>query len=175
MKEHRVIEKMIGLIGDELSRIKGTGKADVRFIDTAVDFIRVYADQCHHGKEEDILFRDLEKKDISADHRKIMDELIEEHLYGRKVVGSLVEARRKYEAGDEKELAAIRDLLGKLVDFYPGHIDKEDHHFFKPVMEYFSDKEIKAMLDECREYDMNMIHEKYRNVVNDLSAARGLK
>ena len=36
---------------------------DPVFIDTAVDFIHTYADRCHHGKEEDILFKALAAKD----------------------------------------------------------------------------------------------------------------
>ena len=34
-------------------------EVDPVFIDTAVDFIRTYADRCHHGKEEDLLFKAL--------------------------------------------------------------------------------------------------------------------
>ena len=84
MIEHRLIERMIKAMSDELNRMETTGKADPGFIETAVDFIRTYADQCHHGKEEDILFRDLEKKPMAEDHKQIMNELLEEHRWGRK-------------------------------------------------------------------------------------------
>ncbi len=40
----------------------------------------MYADRTHHGKEQDILFRDLEKKELSPNHTKIMGELLEEHI-----------------------------------------------------------------------------------------------
>lgn len=46
------------------------------FVDITVDFIRVYADKCHHGKEKDILFRDLQKKNLSDEHKRIIKELI---------------------------------------------------------------------------------------------------
>jgi hemerythrin-like domain-containing protein len=45
--------------------IKNENRVKLLFIDTAVDFIRTYADRCHHGKEEDILFRNLAKKKTS--------------------------------------------------------------------------------------------------------------
>ncbi len=57
------------------------------FIDSAVDFISVYADRCHHGKEEEILFRDLAKKKMNEEDTRIMNELIEEHIWGRKTRG----------------------------------------------------------------------------------------
>ena len=78
MIEHRLIERMISLMGKELDRIKTSNKANPSVIDTIVDFMRTYADHCHHGKEENILFRELKKKDLSAEHKSIMDELIEE-------------------------------------------------------------------------------------------------
>jgi len=50
----------------KLREMKAGRKADTAFIDTAVDFIRTYADRCHHGKEEDIRFRELKKKPIAG-------------------------------------------------------------------------------------------------------------
>lgn len=55
MKEHRLIERMIRLMNARLAEIKQSGEVDLLFIDAAIDFLRTYADQCHHGKE-DVLF-----------------------------------------------------------------------------------------------------------------------
>jgi hemerythrin-like domain-containing protein len=62
MVEHRLIERMISLIKHELAQIESTRKIDSVFVDTVVDFIHMYADRTHHWKEEDILFRDLNKR-----------------------------------------------------------------------------------------------------------------
>ena len=86
MIEHRLIEKMFELVRKEIKKIEELKQVDPIFIDTTVDFIRTYADRTHHGKEEDILFRDLEKKNIAELDKKIMQELIDEHKYGRKTV-----------------------------------------------------------------------------------------
>jgi len=57
MQEHRLIERMISQMNKELLRMKETNEVNSAFIDVVVDFIRVYADRCHHGKEEGVLFR----------------------------------------------------------------------------------------------------------------------
>ena len=62
MKEHRLIERMVGLLVKELDRTKKVNDLNPVFIDSAVDFFRTYADRTHHGKEEDILFRELRIK-----------------------------------------------------------------------------------------------------------------
>lgn len=166
MIEHRLIERMISLMGKELDRMKKAYKANPSFIDITVDFIRTYADHCHHGKEENILFRELKKKDLSTEHKNIMGELIEEHIWGRETTGRLVEANMRYSKGDIKALPIIIECMSLLVDFYPKHIEKEDKRFFLPVMSYFTREEKDLMLQEGFLFDQKLIHEKYKEVVN---------
>jgi len=165
MIEHRLIERMIRVMQANLENIRKEGKVDPAFVDTAVDFIRTYADRCHHGKEEDILFRDLAKKKMPEEYRRIMQELIEEHKMGRNNVKKIVEAKEKYAQGNRDALSDIVSNMEKLINFYPKHIEKEDKHFFIPCMNYFTEQERDAMLNEMSEFDGNMIHEKYGKIV----------
>jgi hemerythrin-like domain-containing protein len=166
MIEHRLIERMLSVIRNVLSEIESKHKVDPVFVDTAVDFIRVYADRTHHGKEEDILFRELNNKQLTAEDRQIMEELIEEHVFGRKTTKALVEANTRYRSGDETALTDIATNLQTLTDFYPRHIKKEDKVFFPSSRNYFTDEEDQAMLAEFWEFDRNMIHEKYKSLVD---------
>lgn len=172
MVEHRLIERMIALVGEESDRIRREREADPIFIDTAVDFIRTYADRTHHGKEEDILFRDLAKKDLSQDDQELMDELVHEHVVARETVVELVEAKERYVAGDEDVLDTVLEKLDALVEMYPEHIRKEDEDFFLPSMDYFSEEEQDAMLEEMWEFDRGMIHETYESEVERLEKKR---
>lgn len=165
MIEHRLIERMIDVMKKELVLIEKEKKVDPEFIGSAVDFIRTYADRCHHGKEEDILFRDLGGKKLTDEHRRMMEELVEEHRWGRKITGRLVEANVKYIQGNQKALSTIMDCIKSLVEFYPKHIEKEDKLLFIPCMDYFTDSEKDVMLKEEWEFDKSLIHEKYRNIV----------
>ena len=164
MIEHRLIEKMIEIIKQKLREIKTTSQVDPIFIDAAVDFIKIYADKTHHGKEEDILFRDCIKKNMSVGDVTIMNELIAEHKYGRKTTAELVEAKEKYVKG-ENTLDRIIEKLTALTEFYPKHIEKEDKLFFPNSEKYFSETELNEMLNEFWEFDKKMIHEKYKMVV----------
>ena len=162
MIEHRLIERFIGVIGNTLT---DTWRLDPVFIDAAVDFFRTYADRTHHGKEEDILFKALENVEMSGEHTRIMNELIEEHKTARKNVGKIVELNDRYRKGDREALAGIIETLRFLSGFYPGHIEKEDKVFFPAAMRYLGREKVAAMLEEFRVFDMKMIHEKYRRVV----------
>jgi hemerythrin-like domain-containing protein len=165
MTEHRLIEKMIALIEKAVEKADAESRHDPAFIDTAADFIKVYADRTHHGKEEDILFRKLDKKDLSGEHRDIMNQLIEEHVFGRKTTRALVEANTRYREGDTTALSDIVQNLQTLVDFYPKHIEKEDKVFFPASTAYLDEKENRTMLEAFHDFDRRMIHEKYKNIV----------
>ena len=169
MWEHRLIEKMLSFFEGATKKITEQNKVDPLFVDTAVDFIRTYADRTHHGKEEDILFRDLINKHLSQEHARIMEELVEEHKYARNTVGRLVDAKQRYLKG-ENTLQEVVILLNELAHFYPKHIEKEDKHFFYPCMDYFTREEQDRMLTEFYEFDRNMIHEKYRKIVDQVKA-----
>ena len=168
MKEHRLIERMIALLAHHLEHIKRTGDADVGFIDHALDFIRTYADRCHHGKEEDILFRALGSKTLSPEHEDTLAGLIHDHNTARKTVAALVEARNRYGNGDPDALDDIARRIESLVTLYPAHIETEDKHFFIPVMDYFSDDEKNAMVQQGNAFDQTLIHQKYRDLVQAL-------
>lgn len=168
MTEHRLIERMIELMKKEVERIKKVKGVNSEFIEKAVDFIRTYADRLHHGKEENILFRDLKAKKIEEQHRKTMEELIEEHRWGRETVQELVKANERFKEGDEKAIETITRCLQDLIHFYPQHIEKEDKHFFIPVMNYLDHSEQESMLEEMQEFDRNFIHEIYKEKVNEI-------
>lgn len=165
MIEHRLIEKMIRVIQKEVEVWKKEDRINPEFVDIAVDFIRVYADKCHHGKEEDILFRDLQKKNLSDEHKRIIKELIQDHQLGRKTVSEMVEAKQRYIQGNKEMLPVIIKCLEFMTDFYPKHMEKEDKHFFLPCIGYFTPEEKDSMLKEGWEYDKNLIHELYKEKI----------
>jgi hemerythrin-like domain-containing protein len=166
MEEHRVIEKLMPLIRRAIDAGHRGGRIDLRQVELIVDFVRTYADRCHHGKEENILFAALENKPLSTALRTTLNELLEEHRQGRQVVRQIVPAAEAYGRNDRAALAAIMDGLEFLAAFYPAHIQKEDKAFFLPVMDYLSDAEKASMIDEEREFDRKLIHIIYRDKVN---------
>ena len=107
MWEHRLIEKMLVAMMRHMDKAEVDQKVNPVVIDMAVDFIRTYADRTHHGKEEEILFRDLAQKELPPDLKQTMQELLEEHAWGRKTTGQIVAAKEAYLAGDEQKLVEV--------------------------------------------------------------------
>ena len=88
------------------------------------------------------------------------------------VVRKLVEAKDLYVNGYAEALPHIARELKALVEFYPGHIETEDKRFFFPCLAYFTQAEQERMLEEFHSFDRNMIHEKYRLLVENFLGKR---
>ncbi|HTZ11888.1 MAG TPA: hemerythrin domain-containing protein [Candidatus Margulisiibacteriota bacterium] len=167
MIEHRLIERMVALIERESAKMRDNHQVNIRLLDSAVDFFRFYADRCHHGKEEDILFKALKTKTLVATDKAMLEVLIAEHARARGLVGKLADGVEEICKRHGSEAAkSITAIIEDLVRLYEGHIRKEDKQFFIPVMQYFSKQELSKMLCEFREFDRTLIHEKYKSVIS---------
>ncbi len=165
MREHRLIERMIHLFEEELKNITTQNKVNLNFIENGIDFIRTYADRCHHGKEEDILFINLKNKNLSSKDKQLLDELLQEHKIARNIVSKLINAKDSYKTEKIYSKEAIVENIEKLINLYPNHIEKEDKIFFINSMNYLDKKEQEEMLDKFWDFDKQLIHEKYQNLV----------
>ena len=120
MWEHRLIERLMDALKTQIHKIRAELTINGVLIDTAVDFIHTYADRTHHGKEEDILFRDLSKQPLSSEHRRIMQELVEEHAQARRMTQGLVEAKERFFHGDAKAIKEVERYFCSFFKRQPG-------------------------------------------------------
>jgi len=168
MIEHRWIERVIGGLQRRLDEPSSPRTFDALYVTRLVDFLRTYADRCHHGKEEDILFRDLSDKGLGTELREVMNQLTAEHEWARATTKQLVLANAALASGDETAHGDVGRLLSDLASFYPTHIQKEDDGFFRPAMTYLTPAEQDATLGEFIRFDASLIHEKYRRIAGEL-------
>lgn len=168
MIEHRLIEQIIQALDTALQHISYDNAVHPVYITSSVDFFRTYADNFHHGKEEDILFTELSSKPLSAEHERIMGELEDEHRYARRTVGQLVSYTEKWSEGDEGALEVVIESLKRLSELYPRHILKEDKEFFFPCQEYFTKSERVKLLEAGNRFDNNFTNVIYKNRMKSL-------
>lgn len=126
-QEHRVIERMLRTLIVASKRVQNGGEVDPQVFHKSVDFIRNFADKCHHGKEESNLFPAIEKQGFPREGGPIGMMLVE-HDEGRAHVRELASALQKLELGDASpavKTAISRHALG-YARLLAQHIEKED-------------------------------------------------
>lgn len=60
-KEHEATKLMLRVLGKVCETFESQQEANPEHLEQMVEFIEIFADRCHHGKEEDLLFRALEE------------------------------------------------------------------------------------------------------------------
>jgi hypothetical protein len=111
--------------------------------------------------------QNLNMKNILPEHKKVIDELVLEHIRERRLVDALEIAKDNYWLGRREFLKEILKNLKSIVEFYPGHMEREEKSFFLPSMGYFSKKEQGNMLQEFAAFDQKLVHEIYSKMADE--------
>ena len=168
--EHRLIEKVIADVRLRLHDVYVRKTIDPRYVDQVVDFFQTYADLCHHGKEENILFKSLMVKGPNEALAKTIDELDAQHAFMRAAIKQLVAANGAYRVGVNGAEEQVRALLEQVAEGYISHIQREDRDLYPVAMDCYSVDEKTAMIRDMLNYDRGLIHEKYRRLADALDA-----
>jgi len=144
--EHRVIQKVIAVMAALRHDIADGHEVDVPALRSVVEFMQVFGDELHHGKEEEILFPALEAAGVPVKGCPI-GTLRAEHVKGREMIASLGVALDEHARGETAARELIAGMLDELMEFYPRHIWKEDYLAF-PMSDKILTDNVKAEVTE---------------------------
>jgi hemerythrin-like domain-containing protein len=128
-EQHRRILKIADVLEEVLSREPEADGLDYDAVAECARFIRLYADALHHGKEENLLFVELEERGMSRTEGPLAVMLFE-HQVGRGHVRAIEEALPVARDGDEEARRRMVRAGMDYVELIRGHIRKEDHVLF---------------------------------------------
>ena len=171
--EHRVIERVLGV----LERL--TVKPATEFLEPwkkALDFIRHFADRCHHFKEEKVLFPALEEHGIPNEGGPI-GMMLMEHEEGRSYVRAMFAAISLIEAKNEAAKESLLTSAQAYCHLLREHIQKEEEILFRMADEVISadeQKKLSAAFAQHEAEEMGAgVHEKYLKIAAELEGATG--
>src|SRR4030042_6365714 len=122
-QEHQGILLMLRIVDKVATKIESGEKTEFDHLERIVDFFRVFADKCHHGKEEDFLFPAMEKCGIPKDRGPI-GVMLMEHQEGRGYIRGMVDALARYKKGDPSALEGFAKEARSYVNLLTQHINK---------------------------------------------------
>ncbi|HWQ27048.1 MAG TPA: hemerythrin domain-containing protein [Chlorobaculum sp.] len=140
--EHKVIALIVSAAPLLAEKLEDGSWFDKTIITDIVEFMRRYADQCHHGKEEELLFPALAEKGVPMQGCPI-GGLINEHARGRVLVKGLEESADALQNNRDDVSARTRLVsnLRGIAELYPGHIWREDYLLFPMTCKILSGEE----------------------------------
>ena len=172
MDEHQIILQVIGAAEREARKMAESGSADGAKVGKIIDFIRNFADRCHHAKEEGQLFKMLERKGMPVESGPIA-VMLQEHDMGRGYVQAVAEILEKGKTIGLQEVSVISENLSAYADLLRGHIAKEDNVLYPMADRMFSAADQHELAEAFQRVEAEEIgagvHEKYHGLAHELA------
>ena len=155
MDEHRLIEQVLGSLETLALEVEAGRTVERPIVAEYAGFFREFADACHHGKEEDLLFARMVERGFPKEAGPI-GVMLHEHRLGRQRVAGL----RSIGEGDGEVGAAERQLfLEASFEFVPllrQHILKEDRILYPMASEALAPEELERMAADFEAFDRQL-------------------
>jgi hemerythrin-like domain-containing protein len=138
-----------------------------------MEFLKVFVDQCHHGKEEDFLFPELERAGVQREGGPI-GVLLDEHEQGRRLVQEMSTALQSIRESRQHDPSSLLQPARGYIDLLRQHIDKENNQLFITAEQRLSSKTQDDMAESFQNLERERIgegrHEAFHNLMDRLSA-----
>jgi len=172
--EHRLIVAVLDCLEEAAERLDDGDAVSPEFFLDAADFVAGFADKCHHGKEEDILFVAMTARDMPRDSGPVA-VMLREHDAGRQYTAAFRSAAEQMKAGDASAAADVVLNVFDYVNLLREHIIKEDKVLF-PMAEQIIPADTMQQVSEdfqrvIGEDAKNGIPAKYQALAEKLSQA----
>lgn len=127
--EHDAILRMLDATEEAARHLTAGAPVEPHVLEGLLEFFRQFADRCHHGKEEDLLFPKLAEKGLPRNLGPIGVMLLE-HDQGRALIQQMTLAAAEYQAGHEGAASRWAEAARAYAKLLREHIAKENNILF---------------------------------------------
>ena len=167
-QEHRVIERVLDSLETAANRLSAGEAVPMDFFSQAADFIKNFADGCHHKKEEEILFIAMSANGMPQDAEPV-SLFLEDHEEGRRLTRTMLEGVEGVQRGDTTSMSQVIQNALDYVTLLREHIQKEDHVLFPMAGDIIpASQHQQLMADFAHIEHEDEVHEKYLRIAHEL-------
>jgi hemerythrin-like domain-containing protein len=148
--EHDSILHVFTILDKMLSSDNKIDAYNLQFGNELVNFLKIFADKCHHGKEEDILFKELENRGVPNEGGPIGAMLLE-HKQGREYIALMNQSL------ESKDLANFKNTAIKYRDLLRNHIEKENNVLFMMADKLLDDNKQDELFERFENHEETVI------------------
>jgi hemerythrin-like domain-containing protein len=127
--EHEGIKIALAVLEHLANEIQAGREVNLDDVEQLVDFLQTFADRCHHGKEEDLLFPALEKAGVPREGGPV-GVMLSEHTHGREFIQTMNNALPGLRRNDAGAKSAFVKAAHGYVQLLSDHIEKENNVLF---------------------------------------------
>lgn len=123
--EHEGIKVMLRVLQTVAEKLNRGEQVHIEHLNGILEFLTIFVDKCHHGKEEEFLFPALEGEGVPREGGPI-GVMLSEHEQGRKLVVRLKDAVIGYKSEDSANASNVHLIINEYVALLTQHIGKEN-------------------------------------------------
>lgn len=168
--EHQIILLALDAVEREMRQAQAGGPLSEERVGQMIDFIRNFADRCHHAKEEKLLFLRMQERGMPL-HSGPLAVMLQEHDEGRRLVRAAAEALPRAASGDAAATTTLTTSLLTYVQLLRAHIDKEDNILYPMADQMLTEAdqaELTAAFDRVEAEEMGEgMHERYHQLAHE--------
>ncbi len=174
MDEHRVIERVIASLEQGAQRLSQDQAVPMEFFLKTAEFIKGFADGCHHKKEEQVLFPILVENGVPREGGPV-GGMLADHEEGRRLTREMRTAAERVQQGDVSAIPlVVKNALGYAA-LLRQHIMKENHILFPladQVVPLAQQGHIAERFEHIEHEETGAgVHEKYLGMAEELERA----
>jgi hemerythrin-like domain-containing protein len=169
--EHEGIKTMLRIMGKVFDQAQSTREVNQEHFSQILEFLTIFVDKCHHGKEEDLLFPAMEKAGIPKES-KVITFTLAEHQTARRYIKDMRNGFGAYEKGDPNASPRIVESGKSYIKLLISHIEKENTILFPMADKVLSDAKQEELAEAFERLEVERIgpgkHEEFHNVLTRL-------
>lgn len=162
--EHEAIALALAILEKLCQRILFKEEVNPEHFGQVLEFIQVFGDQCHHGKEEEILFPAIQAAGIPNPGG--LFGVMKEHEQCRTLIRQLATAWQKHRLGDPAAAATVIRSAEDYGKFLRPHISMENNTLFPMAEARLSADRQQRLLEDFERLEIEQIgaggHERFR-------------
>ncbi|MDD4142954.1 MAG: hemerythrin domain-containing protein [Bacteroidales bacterium] len=149
-KEHDAILYVLRILGKMMQSDNSNSETLLRYYGEVVYFLKIFADKCHHGKEENYLFKELINKGIPNEGGPV-GVMLHEHDQGREYIAQM---SRSF---DENNIEGFNNAAILYSDLLRQHIEKENNVLFMIADRVINEQEQNRLFEQFEQHEENVI------------------
>ena len=107
--EHEGVKIMLSILEQACKQLESKGRLNKEHFESILEFLKVFVDTCHHGKEEDLLFPALEA--VGVPKEGPIATALHQHELGRNHVKAMSKSFAAFITGDTLHLKRLCKML----------------------------------------------------------------
>lgn len=166
--EHEAILFALGILSRMTQRMGGGAAVPLDDLSAFIGFLKEFADKCHHGKEEGLLFPALLRAGLPAQGGPV-EVMLAEHVQGRQWIHDMEAATQP-----ALDAAAFARAAAGYSELLRAHIEKENGVLFPMAEQLLSQQQLDALFEAFEQHEAQVIgqgrHEQLHALLKGLKA-----